>query len=75
MKEMKLVIKYVIDTGNKGLKMTPKNKENIMNIVAYSDSGFTGNNEYRIRVSGFIIILNDATIRWRSKAQCSVTLI
>ena len=32
MKEMKRVIKYVIDTGNKGLKMTPQKKENIINI-------------------------------------------
>ena len=34
MKEMKCVIKYVIDTVNKGLKMTPQKKENIMKIVA-----------------------------------------
>ena len=43
MKEMKHVIKYVIDTGNKGLKITQQKKENIMNIVTYSDSDFLGN--------------------------------
>ena len=30
MKEMKCVIKYVIDTGNKGLKITPQKKEKIL---------------------------------------------
>ena len=74
MKEMKHVIKYVIDTGNKGLKITPQKKENIMNIVTYSDSDFAGNKESRISVSVFIIIFNDAPISWRSKAQSSVTL-
>ena len=71
---MKCVIKYVIDTGNKGLKMTPQKKENIINIFAYSDSDFAGNKESRISVSGFIILLNDAPISWHSKAQRSVTL-
>ena len=42
MKEMKRVIKYVIATGNKELKMIPQKKENITNIVAYSDSDFSG---------------------------------
>ena len=68
MKEMKHVIKYVLDTGNKGLKMTPQKKENIMNIVSYSDSDFSGNKESIIRVSRFIIILNDAHTSWCSKA-------
>ena len=45
-----------------------------MNIVAYSDSDFWGRKESRISVSGFIIILNNKPIRWRSKAQHSVTL-
>ena len=72
---MKRVIKYVIYKVNKGLKMTPHKKENIMNIVAYSESDFAVNKESRISVSGFNIILNDAPIIWRYKAQCSVTLI
>ena len=68
MKEMKRVFKYVIDTGNKGLKMTQQKKENIMNISALSDSEFEVKNEYRISLSEFIILLNDAPISWRSKA-------
>ena len=75
MTEMKLAITYVIDKGNKGSKMTPQKKENIMNIVAYSDCDFAGNKESRISVSGFIILFNDAPINWRSKAYRSVTLI
>ena len=68
MKEMKRVIKYVLDTGNKGLKMTPHKKENIRDIFVYSESDFAGNKESRIRVSGLFILLNDAPISWRSKA-------
>ena len=45
-----------------------------MNIVAYSDSDLAGNKESKISVSGFIIIVNDTPISWRSKAQRSVTL-
>ena len=45
-----------------------------MNIIAYSDNDCAGNKESRISVSGFIILLNDAPIRWRSKAQCSIPL-
>ena len=45
-----------------------------MNIVAYSDSDFAGNKEYRISVSGFIILLNNAPMSWRPKAQINVTL-
>ena len=74
MKEMKHVIKYVIDMGNKGLKTTPQNKENIMNIVSYSDSDFAVNRVSIISVSRFIIILNDAPISWRYRAQGSVML-
>ena len=74
MKGMKSLIKYVIDTGNKELKMTPQKKENIMNIVAYSDSDFAYNKKSIISVYGFIIILDDAPISWHSKAQRSVTL-
>ena len=45
-----------------------------MNIVVYSDSDFTENKESKISVFGFIIILNDAPIIWRSKVQRSATL-
>ena len=71
---MKHVIKYVIDTVNKGLEMTPQKKENITNIVSYSDSDFARNKESRISVYGCIIILDNAPIRWSSKAQRIVTL-
>ena len=71
---MKCIIKYVLDTVNQGLKMTLQKKENIMNIVAYSDSDLVGNKESRISVSGFILLLNNAPIRWRSKAHHSVML-
>ena len=72
---MKRVIKNVIETGNKGLKLTPQMKENTMNIVAYTDSDFTGNKRSRISLSGFILLFTDATIIWSSKAQHSVALI
>ena len=69
---MKRIIKYVIYTRNRGLKMTPQRKDNIMNIFAYSDSDFADNKEYRISVSGFIILLKYAPIICHYKAQRSV---
>ena len=74
MKEMKRLIKYVIDTGNKELEITPQKNKNITNIVAYSDSDFAGNTYYRISVSGFSIHLNNAPIIWRYKEYRSATL-
>ena len=73
-KEMHRVIKFVLDSEFKGLKMRPIFKGGLWNIVAYSDSDYAGDKDTRISVSGYIIFLNGAPVSWRSKAQRSVTL-
>ena len=73
-KEMKRVIKYVLDTRNKGLKFKPEQSKDFFNMFAYSDSDFAGDKDKRTSVSGFIIIVNGAPVSWKSKAQASVTL-
>ena len=43
-KEMKRLIKYVLDTKEYGLKIEPKigSKEDMWQIIGYSDSNFAG---------------------------------
>ena len=75
MKEMKRIMKYVLDTKNMGLKIEPVIEKALMwKIVAFSDSDFAGDKDTRRSVSGFVIYLCGAPICWRSKAQRSVTL-
>ena len=72
-KEMFRVIKFVLDTPEKGLKMKPELND-VWRIVAYSDSDYAGDKETRISVTGFIIFLLGCPVCWRSKGQKSVTL-
>ena len=74
-KEMKQVIKFVINTKHLSLKFEPKfqGKEE-WNMVAYSDSDFAGNIENRQSIAGFVLYLNRAPISWKSKGMKLVTL-
>jgi hypothetical protein len=76
MKEMKRVIKFVLDTRNFGLKIEPKvdNKTDDWVMVVYTDSDYAGDKDNWLSVSGFIIFLLGVPIMWRSKAQRSVSL-
>ena len=76
MKEMKRIIKYVLDTEKLGLKIEPtiKGKDEMWNMVGFSDSDYAGDPDSRKSVSGFIIYLCGVPICWRSKAQRTVTL-
>ena len=53
-KELLRVLKYVMDTRTLSLKIHPKKQEGSSqwDIVAYSDSDFTGDSETRISVTG-----------------------
>ena len=58
-KELRRVIKYVLDTSKCGLKIEPvrmKNDEN-MNIEVYCNSDFVGDRNTRFSVSRYIIFL------------------
>jgi histone deacetylase 1/2 len=75
-KELKRVIKFVLDTKTYGLKLEPKfdDKTVIWDMLIYTDSDWAGDKDNRISVSGFIIFLLGAPIMWRSKGQRSVSL-
>ena len=72
--EMKRVIKYVLDTGDRGLLIHPKEVEGEWILQVFSDSDYAGNQETRISVAGYILYLCEVPISWKSKGQKSVTL-
>jgi len=74
MKELCRVIKYAIDTKDKGLKLQPEDSDDKWSIRAYSDSDFAGDKETRISVRGYIIYFMNVPICWRSHGQKGVTL-
>jgi hypothetical protein len=76
MKEMKRVIKYVLDTENYGLKLHPNKLANdeLFDLVLFSDSDWAGDKDTRISVTGYCIFLQGCPISWKSKGQKSVTL-
>jgi hypothetical protein len=75
-KEMKRVIKYVLDTEKLALKIEPVviNGKGFWKIVIYSDSDYATDPENRLSVSGFVLYLCGVPICWRTKQQRSVTL-
>jgi len=75
-KELKRVIKYVLDTEKLGLKIQPEveNGKGRWTMVTYSDSDYATDPENRLSVSGFVLYLCGVPIVWRTKQQRSVTL-
>ena len=76
-KELHRVIKFALDTSNRGLKISPTTMmegTNEVELKAYTDSEYSGDPDNRISVSGMIIFLQNSPVMWRSKAQRSVTL-
>ena len=73
--EMHLVIKYVSDMNNLGLKIKPNiNKNELWDIICLGDSYYAGDWNARRSVSGFILYVLEGQASWRSKAQRSVTM-
>ena len=73
-KEMLRVIKYVMDTRNRGLKIAPEMNELMWELIVYSDSDWAGDKDNRRSVGGYMIFLNGVLISWRSKLQKVVSL-
>jgi uncharacterized protein YdaT len=70
MKEMKRVIKYVLDTKHYGLKIEPeKLKEDKWVLRVFTDSDWAGDKDNRLSVSGYVLFLMNVPILWKSKAQ------
>ena len=77
-KELRCVIKYVLDTPDYGLKIEPtidKRDKNIeWNLIVYSDSDWAGDKENRMSITGFIIFVHGVPITWKSRQQKSLAM-
>jgi hypothetical protein len=75
MKELKRVIKFVLDTQDYGLKLEPeKMKDNKWILKVYTDSDWAGDKNTRLSVTGYVLFLMNVPILWKSKAQKSLAL-
>ena len=70
------MIKYVLDTEDLGLKISPKIQDSRKpwDLVCYSDSDYAGDPDTRRSVSGYVLFVQGVPISWRSKANKTVTL-
>ena len=74
-KEMKRVIKFVLDTANYGLRIEPTSlDDDHWTMVGFSDSDWAGDKDTRLSISGFVIFILGVPISFRSKQQKSVAL-
>jgi hypothetical protein len=73
-KEMKRVIKYVLDTPMVGLKLCPNLHEQEWKLEVFSDSDWAGDKDNLRSVSGFSIFLCGVPILWKSRLQKAVSL-
>ena len=75
LKEMKRVMKFVLDTENYGLRIEPTSLDNEKwTMIGSSDSDWAGDKDTRLSVSGFVIFLLGVPISFKSKQQRSVAL-
>jgi hypothetical protein len=75
MKELKRVIKFVLDTQDYGLKLEPEKMiENKWILKVYTDSDWAGDKDTRLSVTGYVLFLMNVPILWKSKAQKSLAL-
>jgi hypothetical protein len=65
------VIKYVLNTKNRGIHVKP-NQEN--GCIAYVDSDYAGDRENRRSITGYLIYLFGVPIAWKSRLQGGITL-
>jgi hypothetical protein len=73
-KELKRVVKFVLNTRNYGLVIKPKEPGGPnWDLIMYTDSDYAGDKDCRISVTGYILYLCGVAISWKSKGQKSVT--
>jgi hypothetical protein len=75
-KEMIRVMKYLLDTRKFGLKIQPSALDPSGNwtMRIYSDSDWASCTETRKSITGFVILLQNTPIMWRSQSQKAVSL-
>ena len=74
-KEMKRIMKFVLDTRDLGLKIQPhKLQDETWELKVFTDSDWAGDKETRQSVSGYVLILMNVPILWKSKGQKTIAL-
>ena len=73
-KEMKRLIKFVLDTKYFGLKIQPIGDNGDWSLKVYTDSDWAGDKNNRRNDSGYVLFLKGVPILWKSKLQKSVSL-
>jgi hypothetical protein len=75
-KSLYRLIKYILDTKNQGLLMSPlkPQEKNTWIMSACCDSDYAGDKDGRKSVSGFVVYIQGCLISWKSRKQKSVTL-
>ena len=68
------MIKYLLDSKHKGLKVEPVGDKFEWVLILFSDSDWAGDKDDRRSISGYMLFLNGVLIAWRSKAQRVVAL-
>jgi hypothetical protein len=74
MKYLLRIIKYVLLTKDRMLKMKPIGSQDKTILIGYCDSDYAGDKDTRKSVTGYVIYLEGCMIDWKSKSQKSVTL-
>ena len=67
-KELRLVIKYVLDNKIWGLKFRPTFDSNSWDLVCFCDSDYGGHPDSRKFITGYILCVREVPLYWRSKA-------
>jgi hypothetical protein len=75
-KEMKRLVKFVIDTKSYSLKMYPCKdmSKQKLELVPYTNSDLAGDRTTRKSAMGYLVFLMGAIILWKSKIQRTVAL-
>ena len=83
MKELKRVLKFVLDTKNYGIKLEPNMKKRITlangelvewELLLYTDSDWAGDKDSRKSITGYGVFLFGCPISWKSRQQPIIAL-
>ena len=75
-KELKRLIRFVLDTRDYGLRFEPKDPDDMKrwDLVMYSDSDWASDKETRKSVTGYILFVLGCPVIWKSRQQPVISL-